>query len=179
MSNMNPEDIWSAVGKPMTGIGAGRYRLTREYLHAEVGALRTDAQQIPTRFIVDVDMRQSMVQKGRGVGTVVVHVTRNDGIADAVELVDIPDPRRAVEVINGAAREARLEWERQQRTTHLDHQGGPGMVPPTAPPQAPQQQAAGPQGGGPLGALREMASLHDRGVLGDEQFIAEVKRLLG
>jgi hypothetical protein len=43
--------------------------------------LRTDEQQIPLAHVQDVDMRQTLIQKPRSVGDVVVHVTRPDGIS--------------------------------------------------------------------------------------------------
>ncbi len=60
--------LWFAVGKPLTGIGGGRYTLTPEVLYFESGTLRTNAQQVRTREIHDVDAKQSMAQKARGRG---------------------------------------------------------------------------------------------------------------
>lgn len=62
--------IWTAVGKPLTGIGGGRYKLTAEYLIFEVGTLSSRGQQIRTREIFDVDSSQTMAQKARGVGNI-------------------------------------------------------------------------------------------------------------
>src|SRR3954447_7286553 len=47
----SPDTIWSSVGRPITGIGAGRYRLTQHTLFFEKGALSLKAQQIATHEI--------------------------------------------------------------------------------------------------------------------------------
>lgn len=49
--------IWSATGKPLTRLGAGRYSLTQDYLVVEKGMVSTDRQQIRTHEIFDVDGR--------------------------------------------------------------------------------------------------------------------------
>ena len=88
----DPDAIWQAVGKPITGIGAGKYKLTAHYLFFEKGTLRTDSQQVPVSALLDVDVRQSMTQKARGVGTVVVHIQRPTRV-ELVALEDIPSFR--------------------------------------------------------------------------------------
>lgn len=166
---MQPGDLWAATGKPVTGFGAGRYRLTNDYLYFEAGGLKTQAQQVPTREIVDVDLRQSMTQKARGVGTLMVHVVRQDGTRETAQIIDIPNFRDGIDIINRVAEQARLRFSQEQRTQHVNYAGaGPQAVP----------AAPAPAVGGPLDALRQMAGLHDRGVVDDATFIAEVKRLL-
>ena len=76
----DPDVVWAAKGKPLSGIGAGRYKLTKFYLFFEKGTLRTNAQQVPVASLTDIDVRQSMSQKARGVGDIIVHVQRSTGI---------------------------------------------------------------------------------------------------
>ncbi|WP_368077775.1 PH domain-containing protein [Rhodococcus aetherivorans] len=102
-----PDVLWAAKGQPITGIGGGRFRLTASTLFFERGTLTTNAQQVPTHQLFDIDMRQSLTQKARGVGDVLVHVHRPSGVEVAV-LPDIPHPREAVTIINRVAHEARL-----------------------------------------------------------------------
>ncbi|MBA2418862.1 MAG: PH domain-containing protein [Nocardioidaceae bacterium] len=92
VSPKDPGAIWQSVGKPVTGIGAGKYKLTAHYLFFEKGALRTDAQQVPISGVLDVDVIQSMTQKARGVGNIRVHIQRPTGV-EIVMLEDIPDFR--------------------------------------------------------------------------------------
>lgn len=139
--------IWSAVGKSMGGIVTGRYRLDIFYLYGAKGALRTDAQQVPVACVVDVDVRQSMTQKARGVYTVIVHVNRA-GRSETVRIEDILDGPAAQRVLNQTARDARLMLE--HRSIHIEglrhqvtntvrqevaYEGLPGTVPGLMPSQ--------------------------------------------
>lgn len=93
----DPNAIWTAVGKPITGIGGGRYKLTEHYLFFERGTLSTKAQQISTHEIYDVDAVQTMTQKARGVGTIVLYAIRSGrGTRERVELVDVERFREGV-----------------------------------------------------------------------------------
>lgn len=79
--------------------------------------MSTSAQQVPVAHITDVDMRQALVQKARGVGNVLVHVQRSNRV-ELVVLEDVPEPRVAVTIINATARAARL---REQAVHNTDH----------------------------------------------------------
>ena len=123
----DPEAIWTAVGKPVTGIGGGRYKLTAEYLHFETGTISTKAQQIRTHEIYDVDANQTMTQKARGVGTIVLFARRTGSqYGERVELADIENFRDGVAVLNRISYEARerLRYESKHRpsTTAAFHQ---------------------------------------------------------
>lgn len=180
-THAQPGDLWASVGKPLTGYGAGKYRLTHEYLYFETGGFSTNAQQIPTALIMDVDMRQSMTQKARNLGSVVVHIDRG-GRRESALIDDIPDFREAVDIINRVASHARSQYLQAQRTQNINYGGGPSPIPPQAPqsssaPAAPSPQS-NPEREGTIAQLRAIADMHHRKVIGDEQFIAEMHRLL-
>lgn len=84
-----PGTLWSAIGRPVTGLGAGRYRLTDEYLIFEKRTLSTKSQQIRVHEIFDVDAAQTLTQKARGVGTITLWAQRPSG-RERVLLDDIP-----------------------------------------------------------------------------------------
>ena len=182
----DPEALWQSTGRPLTGIGAGRYRLTRHYLFFEKGALRTDSQQVPISAVVDVDVRQSMSQKARGVFTVVVHIQRARGI-EIVTMDDIPDGREAQRLINETAHQARLAIQQHTNThryenTHLvGHVGQvPGVqvpnVPAALPPGAPQQTTDADSD--PIEQLRRLGELKDAGIVTEEEFTAKKAEML-
>lgn len=184
----DPDAIWRSVGRPLSGIGAGRFRLTAHYLFFEKGALRTDSQQVPISAVVDVDVRQSMTQKARGVFSVLVHVQRTHGI-EIVTMEDIPDGREAQRIINDTAHQARLAIQRNQNThrhenTHLvGHVGQvPGVQIPGVPtqglPTQPVQaiEAAAPD---PIDQLRRLGELRDAGIVTEEEFAAKKAEVLG
>ncbi|WP_225213895.1 SHOCT domain-containing protein [Corynebacterium gallinarum] len=161
--------IWSAVGKPISRMGAGRYSLTADYLVIEKGMLSTDRQQIRAHEIFDVDGRQTMAQKARGIGTVTLHAKRSNGELESIELVDIPDFRQAVEIINSTAEEARIQLQRRANAQTLRHEG--------------QQQSANNTSSSPKddlnGELMKLAELKSAGVLTEEEFAAAKRKLLG
>lgn len=161
--------IWSAVGKPISRMGAGRYSLTADYLVIEKGMLSTDRQQIRAHEIFDVDGRQTMAQKARGIGTVTLHAKRSNGELESIELVDIPDFRQAVEIINSTAEEARIQLQRRANVQTLRHEG--------------QQQSANNTSSSPKddlnGELMKLAELKSAGVLTEEEFAAAKRKLLG
>lgn len=114
-----PEDtLWSAIGKGVGGITTGRYRLDLHYLYASKGALRTDSQQVPIASVVDVDVRQTLTQKARGVCSVIVHVQHAAGGREIISLDDVTDGAAAQRVINQTARDARILLE--HRSIHFD-----------------------------------------------------------
>ncbi|WP_312714803.1 SHOCT domain-containing protein [Corynebacterium flavescens] len=150
-------------------MGAGRYSLTADYLVIEKGMLSTDRQQIRAHEIFDVDGRQTMAQKARGIGTVTLHAKRSNGELESIELVDIPDFRQAVEIINSTAEEARIQLQRRANAQTLRHEG--------------QQQFANNTSSSPKddlnGELMKLAELKSAGVLTEEEFAAAKRKLLG
>jgi len=166
-----PGTIWSAVGKPLTGIGAGRYRLTEDYLIFERGTLSTKSQQIRVSEIFDVDASQTMTQKARGVGSIRAWARRPSG-DEQVLIDDIPNFREGVEQINRTADEARHRTVTRQNTQHVNYSGTPAI-------------AQAPVGAGSAQALdlnseiARLAEFHKQGILSDEEFAAGKRRLLG
>ena len=106
--------IWSAVGKGVGGMTTGRYRMDAEYLHFEKGTLKTASQQVHMPDVYNVDVKQSMTQKARGVYTVLVH--RHGG--PPVLLEDVPDGPGAQRTITETFRKAILT--RQHRQIQID-----------------------------------------------------------
>ncbi len=166
--------LWIAVGKPLTGIGAGRFRLTELLLTVEKGALSTRALQIGTHDIQDVDANQSLTQKARGVGTISVTAVRVTG-TEVVILDDVPDFREAVRIINETAHRARDSHRAKQNTSTVQYSGAaPQVMAPAAPQPVPE--ASGPDLNEEIGKL---AAFHQQGILSDEEFAAAKKKLLG
>ena len=172
-----PGDVWVSIGKPLTGMGAVKVRVNRQYLFFERGTLRTDAQQIPLAYVVDVDASQSMQQKVRGVGSIKVHVNRPGG-SEVVLLEDLPDYRDGVRAINDMSRQARLGEQRAANTQHVNYQGQPYQQ------QPPQQQAPRPQQSKPsadevFSQLERLGEMKDKGWVSEEEFAAKKAELLG
>ena len=168
----DPEAIWSAVGKPVTGIGGGRYKLTPEYLHFETGTISTKAQQIRVHEIHDVDANQTMTQKARGVGTIVLFARRGgSGYGERVELADIEGFREGVAILNRVSHEARERLRVREQTQTVNYTGLSST--PTASPTGAAQELD-------LNAeLAKLAAFKEQGILDDEEFAAAKRKLLG
>ena len=171
----DPDAIWQAVGKPITGIGAGKYKLTAHYLFFEKGTLRTDSQQVPVSALLDVDVRQSMTQKARGVGTVVVHIQRPTRV-ELVALEDIPNFREGQRAINETAHTARLAIQRNQNTMRYEgvspmQQGAFNATPEQVPVQASSSAD-------PIDQLQRLGQLRDAGILTEDEFQAKKSEIL-
>lgn len=166
-----PDVLWAAKGQPITGIGGGRFRLTASTLFFERGTLTTNAQQVPTHQLFDIDMRQSLTQKARGVGDVLVHVHRPSGVEVAV-LPDIPHPREAVTIINRVAHEARLAAHRLANTHHYTADAAPQQAQPVPTAHAPSPELD------PMEQLVKLGQLRDAGILTEEEFATKKAEIL-
>lgn len=174
-SSSSPVDqvLWEGAPQTLTAMATGgkvqgtRYRLTPLALHIERGLVRTDSQQVPLTAVYDIDVKQSMTQKARGVGDVVVHV--NTGAhAETVTLEQVQDPKQVRDLINRTVAGARQHYVEQSRSQiHVT-------------PAAPVVQERAPSGGGDLvEQLTKLGALRDAGVLTEEEFAAQKVRLLG
>ncbi|WP_104137194.1 PH domain-containing protein [Cryobacterium sp. Y62] len=158
-------DIWTATGKPLTGIGAGRYRLTSEFLYFEKGLLSLKAEQIHCHEIHDVDARQTLTQKARSVGTITLKAQRVSG-AEIVTIEDIPNFREGVSAINEAANRSREALRVREQTQNVNYAGA--------------RPDAAPASGVDVNVeLGKLAAFRDQGVLSEEEFVAGKKKLLG
>ena len=177
--------IWTAVGRPISGIGGARYRLTPEYLTVEKGTLSTSSQQIRTCEIQGVDATQTISQKARGVGSISLWVVRRTG-NEQVILPDVPHFRQAAHLISETADEARVARHMWQRSSHtvLEHR----VVPPpqgapiqTIPAPEPKKAVTNKETAAPdiNAELERFANLHEQGILTDEEFTAVKRKLLG
>lgn len=173
----DPEALWQAVGKPITRIGAGRYKLTSHYLFFEKGTLSTDSQQVPISQVLDVDVRQTMTQKSRGLGSVTVHIQRAGGV-EIVNLDDIPNFREGQRLINETALTARLAIQQRQNTSTLNYQGMPPVSLPSQTLGVPAHVGSGESHSNPIEQLRQLGELRDAGILTEDEFNSKKAEIL-
>lgn len=177
------EYLWQGQSQTLTTVATkgravkGRYRLTHEFLYFERGTLRTDAQQVPIVEVEDVDVRQSMSQKARGVGDVLVKIRRPSG-GELVVMESIPEPRAAQQIINDTARVARFAASTRQNTMRYELVSSGPLVP-GQPPQM-IEAAAVPNAvvADPIEQLRKLGELRDAGVVTNEEFEAKKTQIL-
>jgi len=173
----DPDVVWAARGKPLTGIGAGRYKLTKFYLFFEKGTLRTNAQQVPVASLTDIDVRQSMSQKARGVGNIVVHIQRSTGV-EVVTLEDIPNFREGQLALNEVSAAARAHIRTAENTTTVNYQGAPPFAANQLPASAVQPEPQMIPTVDYVAQLEKLGELRDSGILTDEEFQAKKAEIL-
>jgi len=175
---------------------AAKYRITSDAVHFEAGLLSTRAESIPISYVVDVDVTQSVTQKPRGVGDVVIHL---DPAAarfgqTTVRLESVREPRSVRDLLRGQAQFVRRfffeighqhEIERRQAgASNLNI----GIVP-NAQPAGSTGGVALPDSPGPtpvaapaptlVEQLKGLAELRDAGVLTEDEFQTQKARMLG
>jgi membrane protein YdbS with pleckstrin-like domain len=94
-----------------------RYRLTNKAVYFDEGLLSSNAQQVPPWAVRDVDVKQGMLQKARGVGDVIVHVEHSDYTGRSkVEIRDVEGPLTIRDHLNKHASKERREHDQRLRT---------------------------------------------------------------
>ena len=167
--------LWAGESKNLTAAASGgkivsnTYKITAEYLFIDSGVMKTTSEQIPMWAVRDVDYKQSMLQKARGVGSITVRCAHDDFTGKSyVVLEDIEGGRELRSLINEHAQNARLEYQKRAQTQHVNYQGA------SAPVGVPQAAVAED----PMIRLEKLAELREKGILTDEEFAAEKKKIL-
>lgn len=124
------------------------YVLTTERIVVRNGVLSRSSKEIPIESISNVVFTQQVIERMLGYGDVLLE---SSGETSATRLQDVPDP----EVF-----QSRVYAVREERSVQL----GSGVA------------SAGPRD--TASQLSELADLHDRGKLTDEEYEAQKRRLL-
>lgn len=180
------------------GLGRCRYRITREYVMWESGVLSTNAEQVPLWAVHGVDAKQSMTQKSRGVGDVILNLEPNNytQARPFVTLESINEWRFVCDLLlreTERVRRERYQFRNTQtinQNTQMVHQALPPPQwgqgpPPPGTPAMPPAPAIDPSTTAPhaivsvADELRKLAELRDLGVLSEDEFAAQKARLLG
>lgn len=94
-----------------------RYRLTSRALYFDEGLLSSNSQQVPLWAVRDVDVKQRMLQKARGVGDIIVHVEHSDYTGtNMVAIRDVEGPLTVRDQLNKYANQERREHDQRRRT---------------------------------------------------------------
>jgi membrane protein YdbS with pleckstrin-like domain len=99
-------------------VGA-RYRLTDRAIYFREGVVTTNTQQVPLWAVRDVDVKEGMLQRSRGVGTVTVLVEHSDYTGrNRVVMADIEQPGQVAQLINEHAHRERIRHQQRQQTRY-------------------------------------------------------------
>jgi hypothetical protein len=174
------ETLWEGEKKSLTNAATGgkvigaRYRITSEMIFFEAGLLSSSSEQVPMWAVRDVDVKQSMTQKARKVGDVIVRLEHSDYTGRSqVTLDSIEDPKSVRDLLNRAAGPARLAHQQLAQTVHYSG-AHPASAPVASTPPAPAA-AAGPS---VVEQLKQLAELRDAGILDEAEFAAQKAKIL-
>jgi uncharacterized membrane protein YdbT with pleckstrin-like domain len=116
--------IWEGQSQNITAMATGgrvvlHYRLTTHYVYFERGGVtRTRSEQVPLLAVQDVDISQNLVQKSRGVGNVLVHIVRHNGVRETATIDSVPEPARVRDLVNQAVHQVRVAAHQPQIAQH-------------------------------------------------------------
>lgn len=170
--------LWAGEGKSLTAAASGgklvgaRYKITEDYVFVSSGLLTSSEEQIPMWAIRDCDIKQSMVQKARGVSNVILICEHNDFTGrKQIVLENVEDARDIRDIVNRESKRARVEYESQQKTQTVNYSGNPM--------QAPMQQGGVQQQEDPYEKLSKLGGLLEKGLITQEEFDAQKRQILG
>ena len=185
----DPDTLWFGSSQGIGGAAMSKatYRITRDRVWIESGLLGTKSESVPLWSVKDLDVRQSLMQRGKDIGDVVLVLedasfgvdTGNafsySGMAQAgahpgeVVLDNIEGPYAVRELLTPLISEARQKKMMERQSQFIHHVNPVPAAPPA--PAAPAVDLAD--------QLRKLATLRDEGVLSEDEFAAQKAKLLG
>lgn len=167
--------IWAGESKSLTSLATGgkivtaKYKVTTEYVYLDTGVLSTKGEQIPLWAIRDCDVKQSLMQRTRGVSNLTLMCEHNDftGKKEFV-LEDIEGAKELRDLINQHSKTARIEHESQQKTQTVNYSGAQ-VIPQTSAPSADDS----------VEKLEKWAGLLEKGLISEDEFQAQKMKILG
>ena len=178
----DPNTVWvgerKSAGTSAIGVSTTRYRITRDKIYVESGLMSSVSEQVPLWAVLDVDVRQNLMQRPKNIGDVAVMIdtAQYPGHSGPELLLDnVEDPFTVRDLLNQHVSEARAKKQMLTQTQYLQH-SGPAFGAPAAP--APATTASS----SPVDVadqLRKLAELRDQGILTDEEFAVQKQKLLG
>ena len=165
-----------------------RYRITRDKIYVESGLMSSVSEQVPLWAVLDVDVRQTVLQRPKNIGDVAVMIdtAQYPGHAGGSELLldNIEDPFTVRDLLNQHVSEARAKKQMLTQTQYLQHSGPafggvPGGVPGGAPGGATPATTSASSPVDVADQLRKLAELRDQGILTEEEFAVQKQKLLG
>lgn len=200
----DPDTLWFGASKSAatnaTGVSKAMYRITKDRIWIDTGLLGVRSEQVPLWAVRDIDVRQSVLQRGKDIGDVVLHLEDPSLSVDtgnlmhmggyqasepgttsgSVILDNIDGPYQVRDLLMPLVSEARSKKliERQSQYLHVN----PGSVVAAGMAASPAATAVPDAGVQPVDVpdqLRKLAALRDDGIISDEEFAAQKARLLG
>ena len=198
----DPNTLWFGGSKSAatnaTGVSKAMYRITKDRVWIDTGLLGVRSEQVPLWAVRDIDVRQSVLQRGKDIGDVVLHLedpslgvdsgnlmhmggyqaSEPGRTSGTVVLDNIEGPYQVRDLLMPLVSEARSKKLVERQSQYLHVNPGMGVAAGMGGAPTPAPEASGP----PVDVadqLRKLAALRDDGILSDEEFAAQKARLLG
>jgi hypothetical protein len=119
LGDATEQTLWEGRRVSVVGAVAGhrlpsaQYRVTPRWVYWSAGRPGAKADRVPLWSVRDAQVRQSVSQRARRVGDVVISLQHRDytGTPTFVVFQDVERPREAARAIEAAARTARREHD--------------------------------------------------------------------
>ncbi len=115
--------VWEGSTKDMVNAASNgrltscRYRLTNKSVYFDEGLLTSNSQHVPLWAVRDVNAKQGLLQKARGLGDVIVRIEHPDYTGKKELLLrDIEGPLTVRDQLNRYATKERREHDRHEKT---------------------------------------------------------------
>jgi hypothetical protein len=179
--------LWEGDSSDLTHLAskgrvtAERYKITEDAIQFASGILSNREDKVPLWAVLDVDIRQTITQKARGVADLPLKIDpRAPGAHGKTELVlkSIRDGKTVRELIMHQSNTVRNHWNQWRQGQEIERRraGAYQMVAPSQPQVA--QAASGP-GDDLMAQLSKLGEMKQAGLLSEEEFAAAKARLLG
>lgn len=185
-ASLNPSSttvLWQGTSSDATNILSGgkvsssSYTVTEDAVKFASGVLSTSEEYLPLILVRDADLKQSMTQKARGVGDLILKVD----LAAApqygqriISIRSIKEPASVRDLILRQANQIRSYWAQINHDRLLESQRAGAMQI-----HSPAQASAPTAGPSMLDQLTQLGQLKAQGVLTDEEFAQAKAKLLG
>lgn len=172
MSNL----LWSGVSNSITSAATSgkvvteRYRITTEYIYVDSGIVSSKEEQVPLWAVRDIDVRQSIIQKARGLFDVHIRVEANEYTGKPnLTLQNIEGGKEVRDLLNEKSRLARELRLRQEQT--VNYQSATHLNSEPIPTQIAEND--------PIEKLSKLAELLEKGLITQDEFDIQKIKLLG
>lgn len=169
--------LWAGESKTLTSAATGgkvvgaRYKITEDFIFISSGVLSSNEEQIPMWAVRDCDIKQSMVQKARGVSNITITCQHNDFTGkNTIVLESVEGAKDIRDIVNSNSKRARVDYETQQKSQTVSYSGNPTIEVP-----ATQSSAVA----NPIEQLEKLGNLLEKGLISQEEFDAQKTKLLG
>lgn len=186
---MNPTStqvLWAGASCDLANLASGgrvasaSYKITEDAVQFASGIVSSREETVPLWAVRDVDFRQTMTQKARGIADLQLKIDPAAGAygQENVVIRSIRDGKTVRDLILRQANEVRNYWNQRRQEMEVERQRASASQ--IFAPAQPQATKGAPGHGDDLMAqLTKLGEMKQAGLLSEEEFAAAKAKLLG